>query len=110
MRAILLDSVAAGYRRWEASSFSDLAFQSLHDVSLMLHLSLCAYARRGNSMMLLSNRSYLVSSRVIPTGLFAGMLRMTRRRFGAGTTWISAPSCHRLISPDISRCQFVAGG
>ena len=61
-------------------------------------------------MMLLSSKSCLVGSRVIPTGLFAGMLRMTRRRFGAGTTWISTPSCRRLISPDLSRCQFVAGG
>lgn len=47
VRAILLDSVAAGYRRWEASSFSDLAFQSLHDVSPNVAFKLVRLCKEG---------------------------------------------------------------
>lgn len=47
VRAILLDSVAAGYRRWEASSFSDLAFQSLHDVSPNVAFRLVRLCKEG---------------------------------------------------------------
>ncbi len=44
---LLLDSVAAGYRRWEASSFSDLAFQSLHDVSPNVAFKLVRLCKEG---------------------------------------------------------------
>ena len=47
VRELLLDSVAAGYRRWEASSFSDLAFQSLHDVSPNVAFKLVRLCREG---------------------------------------------------------------
>ena len=47
VREILLDSVAAGYRRWEASSFSDLAFQSLHDVSPNVAFKLVRLCKEG---------------------------------------------------------------
>lgn len=47
VRELLLDSVAAGYRRWEASSFSDLAFQSLHDVSPNVAFKLVRLCKEG---------------------------------------------------------------
>lgn len=47
VRELLLDSVAAGYRRWEASSFSDLAFQSLHDVSPNVAFRLVRLCKEG---------------------------------------------------------------
>ena len=47
VRAILLASIAAGYRRWEASSFSDLAFQSLHDVSPNVAFKLVRLCKEG---------------------------------------------------------------
>ena len=47
VRAILLASIAAGYRRWEASSFSDLAFQSLHDVSPNVSFKLVRLCKEG---------------------------------------------------------------
>ena len=47
VREILLDSVAAGYRRWEAGSFSDLAFQSLHDVSPNVAFKLVRLCKEG---------------------------------------------------------------
>ena len=47
VRAILLYSVAAGYRRWEASFFSDLAFQSLHDVSPNVAFKLVRLCKEG---------------------------------------------------------------
>ena len=47
VRELLLDSVAAGYRRWGASSFSDLAFQSLHDVSPNVAFKLVRLCKEG---------------------------------------------------------------
>lgn len=47
VRAILLASIAAGYRRWEAGSFSDLAFQSLHDVSPNVAFKLVRLCKEG---------------------------------------------------------------
>ena len=47
VRAKLLASIAAGYRRWEASSFSDLAFQSLHDVSPNVAYRLVRLCKEG---------------------------------------------------------------
>lgn len=47
VRELLLDSVAACYRRWEASSFSDLAFQSLHDVSPNVAFKLVRLCKEG---------------------------------------------------------------
>lgn len=47
VRELLLDSVAAGYRRWEASSFSDLAFQSLHDASPNVAFKLVRLCKEG---------------------------------------------------------------
>lgn len=47
VRAILLASIAAGYRRWKASSFSDLAFQSLHDVSPKVAFKLVRLCKEG---------------------------------------------------------------
>ena len=47
VRAILLASIAAGYRRWKASSFSDLAFQSLHDVSPNVAFRLVRLCKEG---------------------------------------------------------------
>lgn len=47
VRAILLASIAAGYRRWKASSFSDLAFQSLHDVSPNVAFKLMRLCKEG---------------------------------------------------------------
>lgn len=47
VRAILLASIAAGYRRWEADSFSDLAFQSLHDVSPNVAFRLVRLCKEG---------------------------------------------------------------
>ena len=47
VRELLLDSVAEGYRRWGASSFSDLAFQSLHDVSPNVAFKLVRLCKEG---------------------------------------------------------------
>lgn len=47
VRAILLDSVAAGYRKWGSCSFSDLAFQSLHDVSSSVAFKLVRLCKEG---------------------------------------------------------------
>lgn len=47
VRAILLDSVAAAYRRWGSCSFSDLAFQSLHDVSPNVAFKLVRLCKEG---------------------------------------------------------------
>ena len=47
VRAILLASIAAGYRRWEAGSFGDLAFQSLHDVSPNVAFKLVRLCKEG---------------------------------------------------------------
>mgnify|MGYP007092021121 FL=1 len=47
VRTILLVSIAAGYRRWKASSFSDLAFQSLHDVSPNVAFKLLRLCKEG---------------------------------------------------------------
>lgn len=47
VRAILLDSVAAAYRRWGSCSFSDLAFQSIHDVSSNVAFRLVRLCKQG---------------------------------------------------------------
>lgn len=47
VRAILLDSVAAAYRRWGSYSFSDLAFQSIHDVSSNVAFRLVRLCKQG---------------------------------------------------------------
>ena len=47
VRAKLLDSVAAAYRRWGSCSFSDLAFQSIHDVSSNVAFKLVRLCKQG---------------------------------------------------------------
>lgn len=47
VRVILLDSVAAAYRRWGSCSFSDLAFQSIHDVSSNVAFRLVRLCKQG---------------------------------------------------------------
>ena len=47
VRASLLGSVAAAYRRWGSSSFSDLAFQSMHDVSPNVAFKLVRLCKEG---------------------------------------------------------------
>lgn len=47
VRVLLLASIAAGYRRWKANSFSDLAFQSLHDVSSNVAFKLVRLCKEG---------------------------------------------------------------
>lgn len=47
VRELLLDSVAAGYRRWGSCSFSDLAFQSIHDVSSNVAFRLVRLCKQG---------------------------------------------------------------
>lgn len=47
VRAILIASIAAGYRRWGVSSFSDLAFQSVHDVSPNVAFKLVRLCKEG---------------------------------------------------------------
>ena len=47
VRAILLDSVAAAYRRWGSCSFSDLALHSIHDVSSNVAFKLVRLCKKG---------------------------------------------------------------
>lgn len=47
VRAALLASIAAGYRKWGSCSFSDLAFQSLHDVSSSVAFKLVRLCKEG---------------------------------------------------------------
>lgn len=47
VRAILLDSVAAAYRRWGSCSFSDLAPHSIHDVSSNVAFKLVRLCKKG---------------------------------------------------------------